>query len=284
MVKSFLTVSAILYCSLTTQAQVQSTVQDGEIGLAVGAAHYFGDLNPDVHLNDPKIAVGLFFRKEYGDYIALRISGSFAQLGYSDSYNKQNEYDLRRNLSFNTNIWELALQGDFNFFKFAPGDQRYRFTPYITFGVGTFSYNPYVYYEGQKVYLRSLGTEGQGSAAYPNRKPYGSMAVCFPFGVGVKYCINPQTDIGLEIVYRFTTTDYIDDVSTTYAGIAAFPSLPDGQPSLAGQLQDRSGATGSPPIGIAGRQRGYANQNDTYVFAQLMISFNLSSYHCPSAK
>ncbi len=87
---------------------------------------------------------------------------------------------LRRNLSFNSNIWELALQGDFNFFKFIPGSEYFRFTPYITFGVGVFNYDPYAYYQGQKVFLRPLGTEGQGSAAYPDRKTYGSMAVCFP--------------------------------------------------------------------------------------------------------
>jgi hypothetical protein len=109
------------------------------------------------------------------------------------------------------------------------------------------------------------------------------MAACFPLGVGVKYNLNPKMNIGFEIVYRFTTTDYIDDVSTTYAGPAAFPPLPDGQPSLAGLLQDRSYETGT-PIGIAGRQRGYSNQNDSYVFAQLMLSINITSYRCPSAK
>ena len=240
MQKLFLSGVIFVLCSLQGKSQWESTVQEGEFGIAAGAAHYFGDLNPDFHLNRPKIEFGVFFRKQFGNYIALRISGSFAQLGYSDVYNTQNEFMNKRNLSFNTNIWELALMGDFNFFRFVPGDYRYRFTPYITLGVGTFSYDPYAYYQGQKVYLRPLGTEGQGSAAYPKRKPYGTMAACFPLGVGVKYNLNPKMNIGFEIVYRFTTTDYIDDVSTTYAGPAAFPPLPDGQPSLAGLLQDRS--------------------------------------------
>jgi hypothetical protein len=49
-------------------------------------------------------------------------------------------------------------------------------------------------------------------------------------------------------------------------------------------VQDRSYETGTPPIGIQGRQRGYKNQPDGYLFAQVMFSFNLSSYRCPSAK
>ena len=51
----------------------------------------------------------------------------------------------RRNLSFNSNIWELALQGDFNFFRFMPGEPGFNFTPYITLGVGAFSYDPFAY-------------------------------------------------------------------------------------------------------------------------------------------
>jgi len=283
MKKLFFAATAAFFCCMNAGAQLQSTVYEGEFGISLGAAHYFGDLNPDMHLNQPKIAAGIFLKKQFGNYIAVRVSGHFAQLGYSDVYNKQNEFDLRRNLSFNTNIWELAVQGDFNFFKFVPGDARYRYTPYITLGVGTFSYDPYTYYQGQKVYLRPLGTEGQGSAAYPNRKPYGTMAVCIPFGVGVKYNLNPKMNVGFEIAYRFTTTDYIDDVSKTFAGINNFPTLPNGSPSLAALLQDRSYETGT-PIGTQGKQRGYSNQNDSYVFAELMLSFNITSYKCPTAK
>ncbi len=282
MKKLIFAASVIVFSIVNTQAQEQSTVQEGEFGISAGAAHYFGDLNPKLRINRPKIALGAFFRKQFGNYVALRVSGHFAQLGYSDIYNSYNEFMHRRNLSFNTNIWELAVQGDFNFFKFVPGDIDYLFTPYITFGAGVFNYDPYAYYQGQKVYLRPLGTEGQGSAAYPDRKPYGSLAVCFPIGVGIKYNLNPRVNVGFEIVYRFTTTDYIDDVSTTYAGASAFPLLPNGQPSLAGIMQDRSNQTGT-PIGIAGRQRGYSNQKDSYVFGEIMVSFNLTSYRCPKA-
>ena len=274
--------AAFFFVSHGAVAQQQSSVQEGEIGISAGAAHYFGDLNPKLRVNRPKVAFGVFARKQYGDYVAVRLSGHFAQLGYSDIYNAYNTFMHTRNLSFSTNIYEFAVQGDFNFFKFIPGDLYKRYTPYITFGAGVFNYNPYAYYQGQKVFLRPLGTEGQGSAAYPGRKPYSTMAMCFPIGVGYKYSLNPQVNIGFEIVYRFTTTDYIDDVSTTYAGIAAFPGLPNGKASLAGTLQDRSYVYGA-PIGTVGKQRGYSNQNDSYVMAELMVSVNLTSYKCPTA-
>src|SRR6266498_914230 len=97
-----------------------SIVQEGEFGVGVGAAHYFGDLNTRARLNRPKLAAGIFFRKNFGNYIALRASANYAALGYSDIYNTHNSVMLQRNLSFNTSVWELALQGDFNFFRFMP--------------------------------------------------------------------------------------------------------------------------------------------------------------------
>jgi hypothetical protein len=270
-------------CVQQVTAQYESIVQEGEFGISAGAAHYFGDLNPRAKLNRPKPALGLFFRKQLGNYTALRVAAHYAQVGYSDVYNTQNEYEHRRNLSFNSNIFEFTVQGDFNFFRFVPADPDYCFTPYLTFGAGVFNFDPYAYLNGKKYFLRPLGTEGQGTAAYPDRKPYSTMAMCFPIGVGVKYAINSRMNLGFEVVYRFTTTDYLDDVSKTYVGADKFPTLPDGSPSVAQLLQDRSYETGD-PIGIEGRQRGYSKQNDAYVMAELSISFNLTSYRCPSAK
>ena len=56
------------------------------------------------------------------------------------------------------------------------------------------------------------------------------MAVSVPFGVGLKYSLNERLNIGFEIVHRFTNTDYLDDVSTTYVDPSVFPPNPDGTP------------------------------------------------------
>ena len=276
----FLTVTSL--SSLFVFAQREAVIQEGEFGFGMGAAHYFGDLNTRAHVNRPKIAATAFFRKNFGNYIALRVGASFAQLGYSDIYNTHNDYMKARNLSFNSNVWELALQGDFNFFRFMPGEPGYNFTPYITFGIGVFNYDPFAMLSGQKYFLRPLNTEGQGNSLYPDRKPYGSMAFCVPFGAGFKYCINESINVGFEIVHRVTGTDYLDDVSTTYVDPSVFPPLPDGSPSPAYLLHDRSYELGE-PIGITGRQRGVSTQKDQFITGIFYISFNLQSYRCPTA-
>lgn len=277
-----LVLMTFMFASFRSMAQYESVVMEGEVGISVGAAHYFGDLNTRARLNRAKPAIGLFFRKQFNNYVGLRVSGHYAQLGYSDIYNTHNDFQKRRNLSFNSNIFEIALQGDFNFFRFIPGDPYHRFTPYVSVGIGVFSYDPYAYYRGQKVSLRELGTEGQGNAAFPDRKPYSSMGICLPFGVGVKYALNDRMNLGFEITHRFTNTDYLDDVSKTYVGADKFPPLPDGQPSLAQRMQDRSYETGE-LIGIEGRQRGLPSQKDQYIIAEVTFSFNLTSYRCPTA-
>jgi opacity protein-like surface antigen len=286
MKKKLLAVVLITTLTLCTNQAVraqESIVQEGEFGIGVGAGHYFGDLNTRAKLNRAKIAGSIFFRKNFGNYIALRIGASFAQLGYSDQHNTHNEYMYTRNLSFNSRVWELALQGDFNFFRFMPGEPEFSFTPYITLGVGVFSYDPYAYLRGEKVFLRPLGTEGQGSALYPDRKQYSSMAICIPFGAGMKYSLNERINIGVEVLYRFSNTDYLDDVSTTYVDPSVFPAFPDGSPSNAMLLHDRSYELGE-AIGVPNRERGNSKQKDHFVTAMFHVTFNLQSYKCPTAK
>ncbi len=259
------------------KAQYESFHHEGEFGFQLGAAHYYGDLNPDKKLNRPKIAGGIFFRKQINDYVAARLGANFIQLGYSDIYEKKNEFQIRRNLSFNSNLFELTLQGDFNFFRFNPSNPDERFTPYLTVGAAVFNYDPYAYLDGTKYFLRPLGTEGQGSALYPNRKQYSSVAFAFPFGIGVKYALNEKVNFNFEITHRFTTTDHLDDVSSNYAGITAFPAG-----SVASLLQDRSYELG-PRIGTMGNQRGFSGQKDQYITATIGVTFSITSYRCPTS-
>jgi hypothetical protein len=276
---------SIVFLSQNAHAQ-ESVVQEGEFGVGLGAGHYFGDLNTRARVNRAKLAGTIFFRKNFGNYIAARLSASYARLGYSDIYNTHNKAMNNRNLSFNSNVWELALQGDFNFFKFLPGNPQYSFTPYITLGAGLFSYDPYAYLQGRKVLLRPLGTEGQNNATYiaQGRKPYKPMAVSIPFGAGVKYALNERFNIGFEVLYRFTNTDYLDDVSTQYVNPSIFPNNPDGSPSDGFLLHDRSYELGVLPRPTDSQRGNGSKQKDHFVTAMFHLTFNLQSYKCPTAK
>ena len=275
--KYFSVILFFLFITLSVSAQDESYIQEGEVGVTVGTAHYFGDLNNRADVSRIKPSFGVFFRKQFGNYIGLRLSGRYAQLGFADQYSKSEVQNLR-NLSFNTNVFEVALQGDFNFFRFEPGSPYYNFTPYVTLGVGLFTYDPYAFLKDEKYFLRPLGTEGQNVPSL-NRKQYGTTAIAIPFGVGLKYSITDKLNVSLEVAHRFTNTDYLDDVSSQYAGIENFELN-----SPAALLQDRSyELSPNKEIGIKGNQRGNSKQKDQYMIAEFGISFNISSYRCPTA-
>ncbi len=274
----------LLYCSKGFgQSQLYDSYKnEGEFGIAVGAGHYFGDLNTRAALNRPNFSAGVYYVKQFNNYVGVKLAADYAFLAYSDVYSK-NETQRLRNLSFNTNVWEASLSGYFNFFRFIPGVSGYKFTPYLSLGVGVFSYDPYAYLQGTKYFLRPLGTEGQNFDS--GRKQYGTMAMCIPLTFGFKYSINENMNVFAEVGYRFTNTDYLDDVSASYAGPEAFMiTHADNTTEVdypAYYLQDRSYELGS-SIGVKGRQRGNSSQKDAYVMFHLGVSFNISSYKCPT--
>jgi hypothetical protein len=176
-------------------------------------------------------------------------------------------------------VWEVTAGGNFHFYNFQPGSPGKNFTPYIGLGIGFFAFDPYTYINGEKVFLQPIGTEGQGSIAYPQLKKYKNIAMCFPLSIGLKWAITERSNFFVEFAYRFTNTDFIDDVSGNYAP-DAFSLDAYGNPPIGYFLQDRSYETGN-SMGIKGRQRGQSTQPDSYATLQAGITFNLLRYTCP---
>lgn len=269
----FLILTFILFIG---SAQGQTYFTAVEMGVSAGGSQYFGDLNDNYGLKTINPAFGLYARKHFTQYISVKLVGNYTHLDYSDKLNS-NPYQKQRNLDFATNIYEIALQSEFNFFRFVTGDPYRRFTPYLTGGIGAFLYDPYTTYQGRKYSLRDIGTEGQ-YAGFKDRR-YSNVAVCFPIGIGCKVWLKGGVNLSFEIADRLTTTDYIDDVSTTYVGADKFP--------LTGNslyIQDKSyEVNANNPLGRAGKQRGNTSSYDQYLMAQLSISWHFKTYHCPAA-
>ncbi len=262
----------------SSKMNAQSYFTANELGVSIGASQYFGDLNEHYGFQTVAPAYGLYARRRMNSYIALKLSGNYTVVGYDDKYNTI-PFEVARNLNFKSKVIELSLQAEFNFFRFITGDRSFRFTPYLTGGIGGFYYNPYTTYNGRTYDLRPLGTEGQ-NAGYSNRK-YSNFAVCFPIGAGVKYWLRPGVNLSFEIADRVTLTDYLDDVSSTYVGSDLFPRNTIANPAKA--LQDRSvEIPGNTTLGRAGKQRGNASSSDQYLMAVFSISFNFTTYKCPA--
>ena len=105
----------LIYSSLFLFLPLLSTSQKGfELGAWLGAAHYFGDLNNLYRLNEPGVAGGLIGRYNYNTRVSTRLQLNYMRIRGNDS-KSSNAFDLRRNLSFFSDIIELAPSMQFHF-------------------------------------------------------------------------------------------------------------------------------------------------------------------------
>ena len=55
-----------------------------------------------------------------------------------------------------------------------------------------------------------------GPEGFKEGETYSNLALCLPVGFGIKKAFNNFSGIKIEAGFRFTNTDYLDDVSTRY--------------------------------------------------------------------
>ncbi|MBI3883637.1 MAG: hypothetical protein HY305_05345 [Sphingobacteriales bacterium] len=179
----------------------------------------------DYNVGNSQVCGSIYVSAVYKYAIGLRLEATLGSVKAYDSILKsvasttQGRYE--RNLSFRSPIREFAIIAEiYPLFLFTDWSSKDReppkFSPYLLGGIGYFGFNPQAEYNGTRVALQPLHTEGQGYAEYPNRKPYKLHQVNFPLGFGFKYEVSPLVNIRAEMVYRVLKTDYLDDVSTRY--------------------------------------------------------------------
>ena len=153
-----------------------------------------------------------------------------------------------------------------------------RSTPYIFCGFGVFKFNPKAKYvdpsTGEAIWyaLQPLGTEGQGTKAYPDRVKYQLIGVSMPFGLGYRWRISESVHLTVEYGWRKTWTDYLDDVSKTYVGAQVRGAGAGG--SIAATLADRSGEVEPGYVNSPGIKRGDDSLNDWFSYFNVSITFS----------
>ncbi len=201
-----------------------------DAGLSLGASNYLGDIGGtdesrrdfihDVKLDQTKYVVGVHVRYKMTRTIA--VTGGFAYAQVS-GWDRDTEYAPRRarNLNFKNNIKELSLRGELTLYSDNDVGGKGYYNPdfrlYGFLGVAGIMHNPQGFLQNptqdleQGWYdLRELRTEGQ-------EKEYGQFTVAFPVGIGLYFTHQKKWRFGWELGYRLTATDYLDDISSTYA-------------------------------------------------------------------
>ncbi|GAB2828997.1 hypothetical protein [Ferruginibacter profundus] len=265
-----------------------------EMGASVGVMNCLTDLGgkkgigkkfiKDLNFGNTQFAGGLFLNALYKNAVAIRLEGTFGQVKAYDSILKSVKTSTNgryeRNLSFRSNITEFSVLAEihplFIFKKYDENSTVPRCSPYLAAGIGFYSFNPQAKLLNRWVDLQPLSTEGQGFAEYPNRKPYSLHQVNIPVGVGAKYELSPMINLRAEILYRILSTDYLDDVSTSYVDPNLFANYFTGTKlTNALLLNDRQYELDPTHITGDGDQRGNSKNNDAYFTFNLKVSLVL---------
>ncbi len=268
----------------------------GDFGIIAGISNYQGDLASTNNVNGFKAKIGPVFGLHAGYELSprfqLRGDLLYTRLSGADSLNAK-EITKSRNLDFFSPIIQLAGGCDLNLFRFSIKDGK-GFTLYATAGGSLFYMNPKTNYNGQKVALHPLGTEGQYLSDYPDQKPYSLFQPTLQFGGGMKILTSSKLIIALEAMLSYTFTDYIDDVSTIYI---SYPELLEKAGSLTAALANRQGEyfNSEPAIVPTGAARGNSQSNDFFGTIAMRVSVpvdissqkfkvrhkNAKTIHCP---
>jgi hypothetical protein len=273
--KSLLTIVFISLVSLSSFGQYNL-----DYGFSVGGSNYLGELGggegvgrgfvSDMELGFTRWTLGGFVRYKLSQKFAIKGSLNYIRLT-GDDVKSSNPGRTARNLNFKNDMFEFLGTGEFYVYQVndVGGTGRYNtdFNLYIFGGAGVFYSSPKGQNtSGEWVSLRPLETEGVS---------YSSINLAIPLGIGFYYTLQKKYRLGLEIGWRTTFTDYIDDISTNYV------NDPDGISNKTSQeLLDEINSTTAPEDGTiglrhftVGSKRGNPDNNDSYMTATVNFSW-----------
>jgi hypothetical protein len=265
------TIFLLLLCSVIT---INLSYSQSRLGIyaGYGTTWYYGDLNDRI-LADKELFghywnAGLVYRLNKRSSLSLNYNSAFIEGADSLAINS---YNRKRNLHFQSNIKDIALRYEYQFFKKLSTRKKQLLTPYFILGIGALNHNPVAIFNDNEIELQPLGTEGQfiDGGEYP--KPYKLYQLSVPTGIGVETRLSNAFSLRFELINHWTFFDYLDDISTVFADSTKLSKTPNGE--LAIELANNF-EKGYPTDGVG---RGNKNNNDTYMTAGFSIVYRVAN-------
>ncbi len=287
--KQFFALTAAPLLALTMLAseadaqQFSKRKQYNSVGVSLNAMNYFGDITPKPSIPSFRAGatrpnIGLSFTHRFAPRISGRASLSYGRITGDDAkaadQNDQDaKYRYNRNMNFRNDILELSAVGIFDLVENRNNYiKRPDFVPYLFGGVGVIHHNPKGENKqtGNIVALQPLRTEGQSSG-------YSLTQIVIPFGAGARYKLNRNFDVGLELGFRKTFTDYLDDVSTNYVSDVSKLNGADAQYFGWYATKGTALVPGTYDLNQqANGQRGKSNEKDWYTTLGVSVNYILA--------
>jgi len=164
--------------------------QKSEVGFGIGTFNYTGDLARTYNILNSKPAATVFYRSNLSQVVSMRAAITGGGIGASDD-RPIDAFAEQRDASFNLFLIEASTVMEYHFMNWRDDKHIMRFTPYLFGGLAIFGIS---------------GTQQKASE-------YSNVQGAIPFGLGMKYILNPKWYLSLEFGARKTFFDYLDNVS-----------------------------------------------------------------------
>jgi opacity protein-like surface antigen len=158
-----------------------------EIGASGNISYYQGEINPRKHFYSINNGLGGLIKYNFNNRLAFKFAAVDAKISGEDA-DFDNDFQKERNHKFSNKLVDVSGMMEMNFVKFGLDVKDYKFTPYITGGIGC-------------VIASAIET---------------GTSFTLPFGFGVKALVLERLTIGAEWTFRKTFTDDLDRLSNHY--------------------------------------------------------------------
>ncbi|MDA0314089.1 MAG: DUF6089 family protein [Bacteroidetes bacterium] len=239
--------SFVLGCFLVFSPLGVLIAQSYEIGGGLGTAVYSGDILRKIDAGQSGLQGTLFGRRNFDNVWSLKVGLNLAEIMAADSIRPIDALASLRQGHFTGRITELSAIMEFNFLDYVNHKSEFRFSPYAFFGMG------YAF----------MNAEGRLHAGAPVEN-YRTRTLVIPFGGGLKYLLTDQFTLGMEMGFRPTTSDALDQFD------GALPALPRYETPL------------GPDTKALPQSLNFGNPNtkDWYYFLGLTLSYTLTKARC----
>ncbi len=239
--------SFVLGCFLVCSPVALLVAQSYEIGGGLGTAVYSGDILRKIDAGQSGLQGTLFGKRNFDNVWSLKVGLNLAEIMAADSIRPIDAMASLRQGHFTGRITELSAIMEFNFLDYVNQKSEFRFSPYAFFGLG------YAF----------VNAEGRINAGAPVEN-YRTRTLVIPFGGGVKYLLTDQLTLGMELGFRPTTSDALDQLDST------LPALPRYDSPLGPN-------TKALPQSL---NFGNPNSKDWYYFLGLTLSYTITKARC----
>ncbi len=175
---------AAIFLPFSLQAQYS------EIGGGFGGFNYTGDLVAGYRPLTTRPGGSIHYRSNLSEPLSVRFGLTMGNI-YGVDNPPLDAFAEQRNYEFSVFAVEIASIFEYHFFDFKSEKSLIRWSPYLAFGAGIFTF---------------FGHEAK-NGSYSNIQPV------IPVGLGFKYLINPKFILGIEYAARITFFDYLDNIS-----------------------------------------------------------------------